>query len=104
MQNINSTIQILLARFNGQVLIPFTEAGKSIGIAGQSSRNMLFKHTFPVPTVLRGSRRYVHISDLAEYVDKLREQSTEKKSRRGRPTKASKMQALRMEEAAGAAS
>lgn len=85
---ISSTLQILLARFNGQVLIPFIPASESIGISEQTARNRLSEGTYPVRTVTNGSRRFIHISDLADFVDALRPEST--KPKRGRPTKASK--------------
>jgi hypothetical protein len=88
---ISSTLQILLARFNGQVLIPFIPASESIGISQQTARNQLSNGTYPIRTELRGSRRFVHISDLAGYVDSSRSEST--KQKRGPKTKASKFQA-----------
>lgn len=88
MQNLNTTIEILLARFNGQVLIPFASASKSVGIPEQTARNRLVSGNFPIPTVLNGSRRFIHISDLANYVESLRDKS--QKTKKGRPTKASK--------------
>lgn len=90
MQNLNTTIEILLARFDGQVLIPLALAAKSVGIPEQTARNRLVSGNFPIPTVLNGSRRFIHVADLAAYVDSLR---GIQKSKRGRPTKASKFQA-----------
>lgn len=91
MQNqISSTLQILLARFNGQVLIPLATASESVGINVQTARNRLVGGNFPIPTVLNGSRRFIHISDLASYVESLRDKS--QKTKLGRPTKASKFQ------------
>lgn len=72
MQNINSTLQVLLVRFNGKVLIPLESAVESIGIHIRTARNKLSKGTFPIPTVLVLSRRYIHISDLANYVESCR--------------------------------
>lgn len=93
MPTISSTLQILLARFNGQVLIPFAPASESVGIPEQTARNLLSKKKFPIPTVpnSNGSRRFIHIEDLANYVDSLRLNSI--KPGRGRPTKASKINA-----------
>lgn len=92
MQN-PTTIEILLARFHGQVLVPFVAGAECVGIPEQTARNKLSRGEFPIQTVVNGSRRFMHIQDMAEYVDKLRFQSTEKKSRRGPKTKASKFQA-----------
>lgn len=90
MQQVNQTITILLAQFKGQVLIPFAAAAECVGIPEQTARNKLVKGEFPIPTVLSGGRRFIHIQDLANYVDALRE-SQSKKNRRGPRTKAEKM-------------
>lgn len=90
MQQLNSTITILLARFNGQVLVPFVAGAECVGIPEQTARNQLVKGEFPIPTVLSGGRRFVHVQDLANYVESLRE-SPDKKIKKGRQTKASKM-------------
>lgn len=99
MQNINSTIQILLARFNGQVLIPFLSACESIGIPIQTARNKLSKGTFPIPTVMIGSRRFIHISDLANFIESRRVSPAvipePEIIRRGARTKAVRMQEQR---------
>lgn len=87
MQQINPTITILLAQFKGQVLIPFAAGAECVGIPEQTARNKLVKGEFPIPTVLSGGRRFVHVQDLANYVESLRE-SQGKKTKRGRPTKA----------------
>jgi len=88
MQNISQTLQILLARFGGQVLIPFTDGSESVGISAQTARNRLSNGSFPMATCAIGGRRFIHISDLANFVDSLQEKPA--KTKRGRPTKASK--------------
>lgn len=91
MQNITTTIQILLARFNGQVLIPWTAASESVGIAPQTARNRLTEGTFPIPTKMVETRRFIHIADLASYVDSLPTskpvESEPEQVRKGRPPK-----------------
>jgi len=100
MQNqISSTLQILLARFHGQILIPFTSAAEAAGIQIQTARNKLSSGTFPIKTVLNGSRRFIHVSDLADYIETLRAESS--KSKRGRPTKSSKFKAIQQAEVEG---
>lgn len=84
MQQIKSTITILLERFNGQVLIPVVAAAESVGIPESTARNKLVEGTFPIATVLSGRRRFVHVQDLASYVESLRGNPT---PRRGRPRK-----------------
>ena len=90
---ISTTIQILMARFNGQVLIPLVPASESVGIPAQTARNRLSSGTYPMPTVMIESRRFIHISDLAEFVESRRapqlaaEESPREKVRKGRPPK-----------------
>lgn len=86
----NSTLQILLARFSGQILIPFASAAECAGFKQQTARNLLSAKKFPISSVLNGSRRFIHISDLANYVESLRSPPPKK---RGPKTKASKFQA-----------
>lgn len=89
MQQINSTIEILMARFHGQVLIPFVVASEAAGIPGQTARNRLAKGDYQIPTVLIGSRRFIHVADLAKYIDSLRVVAVPT-PKRGPKTKASK--------------
>lgn len=83
---ISRTLQVLMARFNGRVLIPFGEGATALGFVEGSARNQLSRGTFPVRTILQGSRRYIAIDDLAGYIDGLRGHDS-KKTQRGRPTK-----------------
>jgi hypothetical protein len=91
MQNISSTLQILLARFNGQVLIPFVPASESVGIPAQTARNKLSSGTYPIPTVMNGSRRFIHISDLADFVESRRVYPPEQTRKKGARTKAERI-------------
>lgn len=93
MEAINSTIQILLTRFNGQILIPFIDGAEAAGFAGQTARNKVHKGEFPIPTILNGSRRLIHIRDLACFIDTLRDKSIAPvKPKRGARTKASRIE------------
>lgn len=83
MQNLSSTIQILLAQHDGKVLIPFAAASSTAGMAEQTARNALSRGDYPIPTVEVGRRRFVHVQDLAEYIESLRQP----KPRRGRKSK-----------------
>lgn len=67
-----TTLEILLARFGGQVLIPFSDALQAVGINQQTARNQLTKNSknpFPIPVQKRGSRLFITVSALARYVD-----------------------------------
>lgn len=90
-------VDVLLAKFNGRILIPFLDAIDAIGINHQTARNELHRGVFPVPTMLQGSRRFIAITDLAAYLEALyatREQPGQKK-KIGRPTKAEQVAARR---------
>jgi hypothetical protein len=66
------TLEILLSRYNGHIFVPFARVGEAIGMSTQTARNRLSNGTFPIKTFLQGSRRFVHISDLASYIDSVR--------------------------------
>ena len=83
-----STLDLLLAKFGGQLLISFAAAAKIIGMPEQTARNKLSRGQFPIPTILVGARRLVDIRDLADYIDSLAGRQTPK---RGRKRKAEKM-------------
>lgn len=79
---------ILLAKFDGQVLVPFTEAIKAIGYNEQTARNQLANRTFPIPTVLQGNRRrYIMLPDLIAYGEAISAKRQLPKAKIGRPTK-----------------
>lgn len=96
-------VDVLLARHGGQLIIPFIDAAGSIGIPQQTARNELARGTFPVPTLRRGGRRFVAITDLAEYLDKLYAQrdTLQPQRKKGRPTKAEQVAKRQTTEAAG---
>ena len=68
----------LLTRRHSGVLLPLSAAAQEIGINLRTAHNQISKGVFPIPTVLRDRRRYVHITDLASYLDRLRQRMTEK--------------------------
>jgi hypothetical protein len=53
------------------LLVPFTEAGRRLGIAVKTVRNWDSAGKFPVPTFLIGSRRMVRTKDLEKFVEGL---------------------------------
>ncbi|MCR4304478.1 MAG: helix-turn-helix domain-containing protein [Gallionella sp.] len=72
-----------------KLLVTPVEAGAAIGYAPQTVWNLLSDGEFPIPTVQRGKRKMVRVSDLIKFVDELHPASTSTKQRRpGRPTKA----------------
>ena len=92
-----SLVDVLLAKFNGRILVPFLDAVEALGYNRQTARNELARGVFPVLTILQGSRRFIAITDLAAYVERLyanREQPRPKK-KIGRPTRAEEMAARR---------
>ena len=68
----------LLTRRHNGLLLPLSSAAQEIGINLRTAHNQISKGVFPIPTVLRDRRRYVHITDLASYLDRLRQRMTEK--------------------------
>jgi hypothetical protein len=78
------TIDLLIAMFPGQAQIPATLAGRALGYADSSVRNMIHKATFPVETIKEGDKRMVRLIDLAAYMEK---QKPAVNRGRGRPRK-----------------
>ena len=73
------TLWLLMAEFNSPT-ITLEQACKSMGITEKTGQNKLSEGTFPIPTfkMMDGKRqkRFVHVNDLANYIDKLRDQAT----------------------------
>lgn len=90
MQNLSSNLQILLARFGGKILIPFAEAALAAGFKEQTARNLQVLRKFPIHSEKRGGRRFIHIQDLADYIESVLPRETKRKP--GRPTKVSQSQ------------
>ena len=79
------TLDILLAQHDGKILIPLAPAAAAAGMATQTARNLLWAGRFPLPTVMVGGRRFIHVADLASYIDSLG--STDKPKRGARTKK-----------------
>ena len=69
MNSMVNSLELLKERFNGKLLIPFAAGSEAVGFTAKTARNKLSLGTFPIRTVLEGTRRYIHITDLASYVD-----------------------------------
>lgn len=86
-----NTIDYLESLFPAQVFIRAIAAGRVLGWADQTTRNQIYEKKFPIPTVLLGGQRVVKKIDLANFIDGF---GGEQK-KRGRPTKASKIEAAK---------
>jgi hypothetical protein len=62
----------MLSRRYSRSLLPLAMAAREIGINLRTAHNQISKGVFPVPTILQARRRYVHVEDLAGYIDQLR--------------------------------
>ena len=67
----SQTLQILLTRFNGALLVRPVVAGHVINMAKQSVYNCLSMGTFPLPVVETATGRMVRVNDIANYIDRL---------------------------------
>jgi len=65
----NAVLDLLRATYK-TLFIPVVLAGREIGMAEGTTRNLLTEEKFPLPTTTRGTRRYVTIFDLADYVSR----------------------------------
>lgn len=66
-----NSLEILSMRYS-RSLLPLSVAAREIGINLRTAHNQIGKGKFPVPTILQARRRYVHVEDLAGYIDRLR--------------------------------
>lgn len=91
-----SSLDLILAQSQGQLLLSLEESAKIAGISLQTLRNRLVDGCAPFPTLKQGRRRYVHARDLAAYIDSLQNAHfptlpvtpAPVRRKRGRPTKA----------------
>jgi len=72
----DDSLAILTRRHSG-LLLPLSAAAQEIGINLRTAHNQISKGVFPIPTILRDRRRYVHISELASYLDRLCQRAAE---------------------------
>lgn len=63
----NEVLDLLRATYK-TLLIPVVDAGREIGLAEGTTRNMLTEERFPLPTRTVGVKRFVAIFVLADYV------------------------------------
>lgn len=63
-------LNLLLSKYD-QILIPLPKAAKEIGLCGATARNAVSNGSFPIATIKQGRLRFVHVSDLAAYLDSL---------------------------------
>ena len=66
----------ILSRRYSRSLLPLSMVAREIGINLRTAHNQISKGIFPIPTILRDRRRYVHVADLAGYIDSLRNNAT----------------------------
>lgn len=66
-----STVLELLRATYGTVFIPAIDAGREIGFAEKTTRNMLSEGRFPLRTEKIGAKRVVSIFVLADFVMQL---------------------------------
>jgi hypothetical protein len=84
-------LDLIQLRFPNRLRLTLAEACLIIGMPVGTARNRLSQKTFEIQTVKDGSRVYVPVQTLAEYLDK---QTCSKPNKKvGRPLKASKFQA-----------
>jgi hypothetical protein len=91
----SSTVLDLLRSTYKTVFIPAIDAGKEIGFADKTTRNMLSEGRFPLPTEKIGAKRVVSIFVLADFIMNRSNISpsttTPARVRKGAPTKAERL-------------
>lgn len=59
-----------------KTLIPLQEfCERDMGISFTTAKNQLSAGTFPIKTIKNGRQWYVHVSDAADWIDKLRKEA-----------------------------
>ena len=66
----NETVLEILRSTYKTIYISAVDAGKEIGIAPGTTRNMLTQERFPLKTLKIGVKRVVSIVELADFVNK----------------------------------
>jgi hypothetical protein len=74
-----NSLEILSQRYS-RSLLPLSTAAHEIGINLRTAHNQISKGIFPIATILRDRRRYVHVADLAGYIDRLRNSAAPSRS------------------------
>jgi hypothetical protein len=92
----NTVLDVLRATYK-TVFIPAIDAGREIGFAEKTTRNMLSEGRFPIPTEKIGAKRVVSIFVLADFVMQRSHISpsviSPERARKGARTKAVRMRA-----------
>lgn len=92
----NAVLDVLRATYK-TVFIPAIDAGREIGFAEKTTRNMLSEGRFPLPTEKIGAKRVVSIFVLADFVMQRSGMSqpvmSAARTRKGAPTKPERMRA-----------
>ena len=92
----SAVLDVLRATYK-TVFIPAIDAGREIGFAEKTTRNMLSEGRFPIPTEKIGAKRVVSIFVLADFVMQRSHISPsvmpQERARKGARTKAERMRA-----------
>jgi hypothetical protein len=97
----STTLQILIERFNGVLMVRPVVAGYVVNMAKSSVYNRLSLGTFPLPVVETATGLMVRLSDLATYIDGLTPTMPIREvkpcpSNKGRPKKIVQLSAQRL--------
>lgn len=86
----NPVLDILRATYQS-IFIPAVDAGREIGFADKTTRNMLSESRFPIPTTKICGKRVVSIFVLADYITQQSQHISPSilppQARKGRPPK-----------------
>lgn len=77
-----TSLDLLKSQFPGQFAVTFIDGARAVGLNPDSARNRLSEGKFPIPTFRQGGLRFIHLLDLAEYLDGLRAASRPEKANR----------------------
>lgn len=72
------TEMMLLLQTDGQPTMTLAAVAALLGIGVRTAQNRIYANTMPFPMFQVGSEWRAHVSDVARYVDKQREDATAK--------------------------
>lgn len=90
MSTTTTQLQIIHQFYPAQSRLSLVSLAKLLDFAEQSIRNAISAGTFPIKNYKDGAHRFFDVRDVAEYLEKKRDEANQKpakKAKVGRPTK-----------------
>lgn len=86
-----TNLDLIQLRFPNRLRLTLSEACQLLAIEPATARNQICKKSFPVPIVKDRGRSYLHVLELAKFLDGLHASQNSEKKRRGPRTKSERI-------------